>query len=136
MYYDSLLHCTRCSSRSAAANIKQFNIGRLPRERLAMRPRQPMSRQGPIGTSVWLMCSRHNILDLLLNNFLMYHSSIFQAWEVPKRPVEVLCATMPRLAAYQTAVETQTDSSGMRTHTAQLTAALHAHAIFLLDSCT
>ena len=46
---------------------------------------------------------------------------MFEAWKVPKRPVEVSCDVTQHLVAYQTAVETRTkfNSSGMRTHTRQ-----------------
>ena len=52
---------------------------------------------------------------LLLKRYLAYLSPIFEARRVPLRPVEVSCDVMPDLAAYQTAVETRTYSSGMRT---------------------
>ena len=51
--------------------------------------------------------------------FLVYHSPMFEAWKVPKRPVEVSCDVTQHLVAYWTAVGTRTNSSGMRTHTGQ-----------------
>ena len=30
-----------------------------------------------------------NMIELLLKSFLVYHSPMFEAWKVPKRPVEV-----------------------------------------------
>ena len=29
------------------------------------------------------------MIELLLNSFLVYHSTIFEAWKFPKRPVEL-----------------------------------------------
>ena len=60
-----------------------------------------------------------NTIELLLKSFLVYHSPMFEAWKVPKRPVEVSCDVMQHLVAYRTAVETRTNSSGMRTHNGQ-----------------
>ena len=60
-----------------------------------------------------------NMIELLLKSFLVYHLPIFEAWKVTKRPDGVSCDIMPHLVAYQTAVETRTNSSGMRTHTGQ-----------------
>ena len=60
-----------------------------------------------------------NIIELLLKSFLVYHSPMFKAQKVPKRPVEVSCDVTQHLVAYRTAVETRTNSSGMRTHTGQ-----------------
>ena len=57
--------------------------------------------------------------DLLQNSSLVYHSPIFEAWKVPLRPVEVSNGVKRDLAAYQTAVETWTQSSGMCTYTGQ-----------------
>ena len=45
-----------------------------------------------------------NMIELLLKSFLMYHSPIFEAWNVPKSPVEVSCDVTQHLVAYQTAV--------------------------------
>ena len=36
----------------------------------------------------------------------VYHMPVFEAWKVPKRPVEVSCDVTSYLVAYQTAVET------------------------------
>ena len=69
-----------------------------------------------------------NMIELLLKSLLVYHSPMFEAWKVPKRPVEVSCDVTQHLVSYRTAVGTQTNSSGMRTHTRQ-----HSHALFLLD---
>ena len=55
---------------------------------------------------------------------------MLNAWKVPKRPVEMSCDVMPNLAAYQTDVETQTHSSGMR---AALTVAWYAYTSFCLS---
>ena len=60
-----------------------------------------------------------NMIELLLKSFFVYHSPMFEAWKVPKRPVEVLCDIMQQLLAYRTAVGTRTNSSGMHTHTGQ-----------------
>ena len=59
------------------------------------------------------------MIELLLKSFVVYHSPMFEAEKVPKRPVEVSCDVTQHLAAYQTAVETGTNSSGMRTHIGQ-----------------
>ena len=32
-----------------------------------------------------------NMIELPLKGFLVYHSPVFETWNVPKRPVEVLC---------------------------------------------
>ena len=61
-----------------------------------------------------------NMLELLLKSFLVYHSPMFEAWKVPKRPVEVSCDVTQNLVAYRTAVGTRTT----------LAAALHAYTIF------
>ena len=58
-----------------------------------------------------------NMIELLLKSFLVYLSAMFEAWKVPKRPVEVSCDVTQHLVAYWTAVETQTYSFGMCTHT-------------------
>ena len=76
-----------------------------------------------------LKLSVANMIELLLKSFLVYHSHMFEAWKVPKRPVEVPCDVTQHLVAYRTAVGTQTNSSGMRTHTGQHAAALHACTI-------
>ena len=71
--------------------------------------------------------------------FLVYHSPMFEAWKVPKRPVEVLCDVTRHLVKYWTAVEPRTNSSGMRAHTgqhSQLLSAVHAYTNFCLISCT
>ena len=60
-----------------------------------------------------------NMIKLLLKSFLVYHSPMFEAWKVPKRPVEVSSDVTQHLLAYQTAVGNRTNSSGMRTHTGQ-----------------
>ena len=44
---------------------------------------------------------------------------MFEAWKVPKRPVEVSRDVTEHLVAYWTAVSTRTNSSGMRAHTGQ-----------------
>ena len=74
-----------------------------------------------------------DMIELLLKSFLVYHSPMFEAWKVPKRPVEVLCDVMQHLVAHRTAVGTQTNSSGMRTHTRQHSRLPCMHALFLLD---
>ena len=76
------------------------------------------------------------MIKLLLKSFLVYHSPIFKAWKVPKRPVEVSCDITQHLVAYRTAVGTQTNSSGMRTHTGQYSWLQCMHALFCLISCT
>ena len=62
-----------------------------------------------------------NMIELLLKSFLVYHSPVFEVWKVPKRSVELSCCVTPHLVVYRTAVETQSNSSGMRTgtHTGQ-----------------
>ena len=60
-----------------------------------------------------------NMIELPLKSFLVYHSPMFEAWKVPKRPVEVSCDVTQHLVEYWTAVGTRTNSSGMRTHTGQ-----------------
>ena len=57
------------------------------------------------------------MIELLLKSVLVYHLPMFKACKVPKRPVEVSCDVTQHLVAYRTAVETRTNSSGMRTHT-------------------
>ena len=57
-----------------------------------------------------------NIIELLLKSFLVYHSPMCEVCKVPKRPVEVSCDVTQHLVAYRTAVETRTNSSGMRSH--------------------
>ena len=54
-----------------------------------------------------------NMIELLLKSYLVYHSPLFEAWKVPKRPVEVSRDVTQHLVAYWTAVETQTNTSGM-----------------------
>ena len=63
--------------------------------------------------------SEADMTELPRKSVLAYHSPIFEAWKVPKRPIEVSCDVMQHLLAYRTAVETRTNSSGMRTHTGQ-----------------
>ena len=74
------------------------------------------------------------MIELLLKNFLVYHSSIFEARTAPKGPVEVSCDVTQHLVAYWTAVETRTNSSGMCTHISNnihgCPACIH---LFLLD---
>ena len=41
-----------------------------------------------------------NMIELLLKSFFMYHWPIFEAWKVPKRPVEVSCEVTQHLMAY------------------------------------
>ena len=36
-----------------------------------------------------------NMIGLLLRSFLAYHLPVFEAWKVPKRPVEVSCDITP-----------------------------------------
>ena len=60
-----------------------------------------------------------NMIELLLKSFLVYHSPMFEAWKVSKRPVEVSYDVTQHLVAHWTAVGTRTNSSGMRTHTGQ-----------------
>ena len=60
-----------------------------------------------------------NMIELPLKKFLVYHSPMFEAWKVPKRPVEVSCDVTQHLVAYRTAVETRTNSSGTCTNAAQ-----------------
>ena len=60
-----------------------------------------------------------NMIEPLVKSFLVYHSPMFEAWKVPKRRVEVSCDVTHHLVAYLTAVDTRTNSSGMRTHTGQ-----------------
>ena len=71
-----------------------------------------------------------NMIELLLKSFfggsLAY---MFEAWKVPKRPVEVLCDVMQHLVAYRTAVGNRTNSSGMRTHTGQYSRLPCMHAL-------
>ena len=44
-----------------------------------------------------------NMIELL-KSFLVYHSPMFEAWKVPKRPAEVSCDVTQLLVAYRTAV--------------------------------
>ena len=74
-----------------------------------------------------------NVIELLLKSFLVYHSPMFEAWKVPKRPVEVSCDVTQNLVAYRTAVGTRTNSSGMCTHTGQHSRLPCMHTLFLLD---
>ena len=59
------------------------------------------------------------MIEFLPKSFSVYHSPMFEAWKVPKRPIEVSCDVTQHLLAYRTAVENWTNSSGMRTHTGQ-----------------
>ena len=70
-----------------------------------------------------------NLIELLLKSFLVYHSPMFEAWKVPKRPVEVLCDVTQHLVEYWTAVGTRTNSSRMRTHTGQYSRLPCMHAL-------
>ena len=74
-----------------------------------------------------------NMMELLLKSFLVYRSLMFEAWKVPKRPVEVSRDVMQHLVAYRTAVGTRTNSSGMPTHTGQHSRLPCMHTLFLLD---
>ena len=60
-----------------------------------------------------------NMIELLLKNFVVYHSPMFEAQKVLKRLVEVSCDVRQYLLAYRTAVGNRTNSSGMRTYTGQ-----------------
>ena len=77
-----------------------------------------------------------NMIELLLKSFLVHHSPMFEAWKVPKRPVEVSCDVTQHLVAYRTAVGTRTNSSGMRTHTGQHSRLPRMHTHYCLISCT
>ena len=46
-----------------------------------------------------------NMIELLLNCFLVYHSPMFEAQKVPERPVEVSCDITQHLVAYRASVE-------------------------------
>ena len=48
----------------------------------------------------YLFLVRVSLQELLLKSVLVYCSPIFEAWKVPKRPVEVLCDVTPDLAAH------------------------------------
>ena len=74
-----------------------------------------------------------NMIELLLKSFLVNHSPIFEALKVPKRLGEVSCDVTQHLTAYRTAVGTQTNSSGMCTHTGQHLWLPCMHTLFLLD---
>ena len=63
-----------------------------------------------------------NMIELLLKSFLVHHSPMFKAKKVPD-------VTQP-LVACQTAVETRTYSSGMRTHTGQHSWLRYMHTLF------
>ena len=76
-----------------------------------------------------------NMIELLLKKFLVYHSPMFEAWKVPKRPVEVLCDVTEHLVAYWTAVETRTIFRNVYTYRITLLAALHAYTDVCLTSC-
>ena len=71
-----------------------------------------------------------NMIELLLKKILrVYHSPMFEAWKVPKRPVEVSCDVTQHLVEHWTAVGTRTNSSGMRTHTGQYSRLPCMHAL-------
>ena len=70
-----------------------------------------------------------NMMELLLKSFLVYHSPMFEAWKVPKRPVEVSCDVTQHLLAYRTAGGNWTNSSGMRPHTGQYSRLPCMHAL-------
>ena len=53
------------------------------------------------------------MIELLLKSYLVYHSPMFEAWEVPKGQLKC------RVMSLSTAVDTRTNSSGMHTHTGQ-----------------
>ena len=74
-----------------------------------------------------------SMIELLLKSFLVYHSPMFEAWKVPKRPLEVSCDVTQRLVAYRNTVGTRTNSFGMCTHTGQHSRLPRMHALFLLD---
>ena len=63
----------------------------------------------------------------------MYHSPMFEAWKIPKRPVEVSCHVTRHLLAYRTAVGNWTNSSGMHTHTGQHSRLPCMHALNFHD---
>ena len=69
-----------------------------------------------------------NIIELL-KSFLVYHSPMCEAWKLPKRSVEVLCDVTQHLVTYHTAVETRTNSSGMRTYAGQHPRLLCMHTL-------
>ena len=56
------------------------------------------------------------MIELLLKRFLVCQSPMFEAWKVPKRPVEATCDVMQWLVAYGTAVETRANNTGMCTN--------------------
>ena len=66
-----------------------------------------------------------NMAELLLKSFLVYQSPKSEAWKVPRRLAEVLCDVTPNLAAYQTAIETRTHSSGNAYRTHRCLACIH-----------
>ena len=70
-----------------------------------------------------------SMIELLLKSFLVYHLPMFEAWKVPKRPVEVSCDITQHLVEYWTAVGTRTNSSRMRTHTGQYSRLPCMHAL-------
>ena len=69
------------------------------------------------------------MIELLLKSFLVYHSPMFEACKVLKRPVEVSCDVAQHLLAYRTAVGNRINSSGMRTHTGQYSRLHCMHAL-------
>ena len=73
------------------------------------------------------------VIELLLKIFLVYHSPMFEAWKVPKRPLEVSCDVTLHLVVYQTAAGTRTNSSGMCTHIGQHSRLPYMHTLCLLD---
>ena len=58
------------------------------------------------------------VTELLPESILVYRSPIPGSLDDSPK-AKLSCDTMPHLAAYQTAVEIETDSSGMRTHPGQ-----------------
>ena len=74
-----------------------------------------------------------NMVELHLKSLLVYHSPMFEAWKVPKRPVKVSCDVTQHLVAYRTAAGTRTNSSGMRTHAGQHSRLPCMYTLFLLD---
>ena len=74
-----------------------------------------------------------NRIELLVKSFLVYHSPMFEAWKLPKRPVEVSCDVVQYLVTYNTALGTRTNISGMRTHTGQHLRLPCMHTPLLLD---
>ena len=59
------------------------------------------------------------MIELLLKRFFGVSLAYARSLDGSQRPVEVACDVTQHLVAYRTAVGTQTNSSGMRTHTGQ-----------------